>query len=180
MLQITIPPVEFWDESNEEFVYKEGATLKLEHSLVSISKWESTWHKPFLSKDQKTYEETIDYVRCMTITQNVDQSVYKRLTSDLLREIYDYINSSMTATSFSENKNDKRNRDIITSEVIYYWMVTLGIPFECERWHLNRLITLVRVCDVKSRPPKKMSRREIMSRNTALNAARRKQFNTKG
>lgn len=181
MLQITVPiSPEGWDEKNEVFVQAKIATLQLEHSLVSISKWESTWHKPFLSKSEKTHEETIDYIKCMTLTQNVKQEVYEHLTRDNIEEINKYIEDPKTATTFSGDKKSAPNREIITSELIYYWMIALNIPFECQKWHLNRLLTLIRVCNVKNTPGKKLSQRQIMSNNAALNAARRKKLNTKG
>ena len=184
MLRIVIPaPVtEDWDEVNEEFIYRPAGKeqiLHLEHSLVSLSKWESKWCKPFLSSE-KTDEEFLDYIKCMTISSKVSNDVYNRLTLENFREISDYINAPMTATTFSDDKTKKTNREIVTAELIYYWMVSLNIPFECEKWHIKRLLTLIRVCEIKNNPPKKRSRREIMSRNAALNAARRKQFNTKG
>lgn len=180
MLQITIPAVEQWDELNQEFVYTKERKLQLEHSLISVSKWESKWCKPFLSRTDKTFEETIDYVRCMTLTTNVDSDIYSCLTSDNIREIKDYIDSPMTATFFSNDKRGGNSREIVTSELIYYWMISQNIPFECQKWHLNRLLTLIRVCNVKNAPPKKMSAQEIMSRNAALNEERKKRFNTKG
>ena len=180
MLQITIPGMEFWDEKKEEFVYLDEKTLQLEHSLVSISKWESRWHKPFLLKAEKTTAEILDYIQCMTVTQNVKPDVYLRLSKDNIDEIKKYIEDSKTATTFSEDKTGRGSREVVTSELIYYWMIALNIPFECQKWHLNRLLTLIRVCNVKNAPPKKRSAREIMSRNAALNAARRKQYNTRG
>jgi hypothetical protein len=181
MLQITIPAGDMWDEEKEEFItLRSDQKLQLEHSLVSLSKWESKWCKPFLKKENKTTEETIDYVRCMTVTQNVDPKVYLFLTNKNYKEINDYVDSPMTATWFTEDKKGKPNREQITSELIYYWMIALNIPFECQKWHLNRLLTLIRVCNVKNQPPKKMSKRDIMSHNRALNAARRKRLNTKG
>jgi hypothetical protein len=180
MLQITIPAVELWDERKQEFVTTKEQTLQLEHSLVSISKWESKWCKPFLSKQEKTFEETLDYIKCMTITQNVNPEVYNYLTNKNIEEINNYINAPMTATYFSDDKIAKTSREQITAELIYYWMIALNIPFECQKWHLNRLLTLIKVCNIKNQPPKKRNRKEIMSRNTALNAARRKQLNTKG
>ena len=180
MLQITIPAVELWDERKQEFVITKEQTLQLEHSLVSISKWESKWCKPFLSKQEKTLEETLDYIKCMTITQNVDPEVYNYLTNENIEEINKYIEAPMTATYFSDDKTVKPSREQITAELIYYWMIALNIPFECQNWHLNRLLTLIKVCNIKNQPPKKRSRKEIMSRNAALNAARRKQLNTKG
>ena len=180
MLQITIPAVELFDENKNEFVTTKAQTLQLEHSLVSLHKWESKWCKPFLSKQDKSPEELLDYIKCMTITQNVDPNVYVFLTDDNLRQINSYIEAPMTATYFSEDKNAKKNREIVTAELIYYWMFALNIPFECRKWHLNQLLTLVKVCSIKNQPPKKRSKKDILSRNAALNAARRKQFNTTG
>lgn len=180
MLQITIPAVEQWDEEKMEFVSSKETTLKLEHSLVSISKWESKWQKPFYTKEERTMEEIIDYVRCMTINQNVSENVYRNLTRDNINEISAYIENPMTATTFSKDKGGKKNDEQITAEIIYYWMFSLQIPMECQKWHLNRLITQIRVCSIKNAPPKKMSKRDIMSRNAALNAARRQQMNTTG
>lgn len=180
MLEITIPATELYDEANQEFINVKEQTLRLEHSLVSLAKWESKWNKPFLSKTPKTVEETIDYIKCMTITQNVDPMVYSFISNENIIQINKYIDAPMTATTFTEDKNAKVNREQITAELIYYWMVALNIPFECQKWHLNRLLTLVRVCNIKNQPAKKMSKRDVMSRNAALNAARRKQLNSKG
>lgn len=180
MLCITIPPEEFWDEVKEEFVYSKSQTIQLEHSLVSISKWESKWGKAFLGKQKKTDEEILDYIRCMTITQNVNPEVYKRLSIQNFKDINAYIEAPMTATYFLDGGNSKGNGDTITSELIYYWMITFNIPVEFQKWHLNRLLSLIRVCAIKNNPPKKRSSREIMSRNSALNAARRKALNTRG
>ena len=180
MLQIVIPETELWDEEKQEFSIAKEQVLQLEHSLVSLSKWESKWCKVFLSKQEKTYEETIDYIKCMTLTQNVKPEVYSRLTKSNISEIEEYISAPMTATYFSKNQTGKANSEQVTSELIYYWMIALNIPFECQKWHLNRLLTLIRVCNIKNQPHKKMSKRDIMSRNAALNAARRKQLNTNG
>ena len=180
MLQITIPQTELWDESKQEFVSLKEQTLQLEHSLVSLSKWESKWNKSFLSSREKTYEETIDYIKCMTLTPNVNPEVYRGLTKSNVEQINKYIEAPMTATSFVEDKRGTGSRETITSELIYYWMIALNIPFECQKWHLNRLLTLIRVCEIKSQPPKKMSKREIMNRNSSLNSARKKQLNTRG
>lgn len=180
MLQLIIPSCELWDENKKLFVYTKEQTLMLEHSLVSLSKWESKWCKPFLSKEDKKFEETIDYARCMTLTQNVDPTIYQYLSDENVKQINHYIDSPMTATWFSEDKKKPNSREQITSELIYYWMIALNIPFECQKWHLNRLLTLIRVCNIKNQPPKKRSKREIMSRNAALNAARKRKLNTKG
>lgn len=181
MLRITVPiSPEGWDEVKGEFVEPKTQTLQLEHSLVSLSKWESKWCKPFLSSNEKTAEETLDYIKCMTLTQNVDPDVYNHLTAKNIEEINQYIYAPMTATTFSEDKRGKGSREVVTSELVYYWMIALNIPFECQKWHLNRLLTLIRVCNIKNTPPKKMSKRDIMSRNAALNEARRKRLNTTG
>lgn len=180
MLRITIPAVEQWDEAKQEFIYTKEQTLSLEHSLVSLSKWESKWCKAFLRKQEKTFEETLDYIKCMTLTQNVDPEVYNYLTNGNINEINEYIEAPMTATYFSDEKTSKISREQVTAELIYYWMIALNIPFECQKWHLNRLITLIKVCNIKNQPPKKRSKKDIMSRNAALNAARRKRLNTKG
>ena len=180
MLQITVPATEKWDENKLEFVYTKEQNLQLEHSLVSLSKWESKWCKPFYSKDNKTIEETIDYIRCMTITQNVKPEIYENLTNGNINDVLNYINAPMTATWFSGEQTGKQNREIITSELIYYWMITLNIPFECQKWHLNRLITLIKVCNIKNTPSKNLSMNENMSYRAALNKARKKQLNTRG
>ena len=180
MLQLKIDKTQLFNEATQEFLYVKEQTLTLEHSLVSIAKWESKWCKPFLTKDPKTTEETIDYIRCMTITQNVDPNVYFCITPDQIEMVGKYIDAPMTATKLPKDRSGKRNREQITNELIYYWMVANNIPSKYEKWHLNRLLTLIQVCNIKSQPPKKMSKRELMSRNAALNAQRRKQFNTKG
>ena len=185
MLYITIPEVqsENWDETNEEFIYNtvsKEQTICLEHSLISLSKWESKWNKPFISSE-KTDEEFLDYIKCMTISPNISDDLYDRLTTNNISDIINYINATMTATTFSKDQKKRGiNKEIVTSELIYYWMIELKIPVEFEKWHLNRLITLITVCNIKNTPPKKHSKRELMSRNAALNAARRKRFNTKG
>lgn len=182
MLQIAVPLTqEGWDEEKQEFVEPKFQMLQLEHSLVSISKWESKWCKAFLSKSEMTYEETLDYIKCMTLTKNVDPEVYNHITMSNIEEIKRYIAAPMTATYFSESKeNNRPSREVVTSELIYYWMITLDIPVKFETWHLNRLLTLVQVCNVKNQPAKKMSKSDLASRNRALNAARRQQLNSKG
>ena len=180
MLEITIPATDYWDERSQTFISTNEQSLCLEHSLDSISKWESKWCKPFLSTNMTT-EETLDYIRCMTLTRNVSPNVYIFIPDSVIKQVSEYINSPMTATWFSEDKNGKKpGREVITAELIYYWMIALNIPFECRKWHLNRLLTLIRVCNIKNEPPKKMGKRATMSRNAAINAARRQQFNTKG
>lgn len=180
MLHIKIPGRELYNEKTNEFFEVADQVLVLEHSLVSLSKWESKWCEPFLSKEIKNLEKTIDYVRCMTITQNVDPNIYNCISNDIILEINNYIDLPMTATTFSKTNNTKSNREIITSEIIYYWMVTFNIPFECQKWHLNRLLTLINVCNIKNQPIKKMSRKEIFEHNRALNSARRNRINSRG
>ena len=179
MLQLKVLECELYDEVKGEFRYVKEQTLQLEHSLVSLSKWESKWHKPFMSKKEMSTNETIDYIKCMTITQNVNPDIYRGLTSDNILEVKKYIDDSMTATTFS-NQTKTSSTEIVTSEIIYYWMVSLNIPFECQKWHLNRLFALINVCGLKNAPKKKMSRNEILSSNSSLNEARRRAMNTKG
>jgi hypothetical protein len=179
MLKLVIPDREMYDEIKSEFLTIKGCTIQVEHSLVSLSKWESKWNKPFISKEEKTYEENIDYIRCMTITQNVKDEIYLNLTNENIEEISNYIAASMTATIFHDNNSGTSN-EIITSEIIYYWMIEYNIPFECQKWHLNRLLTLIRVCSKKKEKPKKMSQAEIINRNRELNNKRRQQYNSKG
>lgn len=183
MLRITIPSGEYLDERTQEFVYLEGGSILLEHSLASISKWESKWKKPFLSKEQKTRAELIDYVRCMTLNSaEVDKKIYESFTQAHLNAIAKYIDDPMTATTFSERQGGRRGPkgEAVTAEIIYYWMVTLQIPFECQYWHLNKLLTLVRVCNLKNQPAKKQSKKDILSQNAKLNAERKKKLGTSG
>lgn len=181
MYKLTIPKGEWFDEQKQEFInIDHEVKLSLEHSLVSLSKWESKWKKPYLSLDEKTKEEKIDYVRCMTLTQNVDPMIYYCIPPIEFAKIDAYINDTMTATTFSDNKTKSGGKEVITSEIIYYWMTCYNIPFECQKWHLGRLMTLIRVCAVKNAPAKKMSQNEIYSRNKALNQARRAKMHSKG
>lgn len=180
MLRIVIPEQELWDEEKQEFISRPERVLELEHSLDSLSKWESKWCKPFLSRKEKTDEETLDYIKCMTLTQDVEPEVYDRFTVDNFRQINKYIEAPMTATTFSDDKRAKGAHEIVTAEIMFYWMIALNIPLECQYWHLNRLLALVKVCNIKNAPAKKHSKRELISRNAALNEARRKQLNTRG
>lgn len=181
MLTIYVPASELWDEQKQEFISIKSQELRLEHSLVSLSKWEAKWQKPFLAKGGLAPEEMLDYVRCMTLTQNVSPLVYAHLSAENIKQINQYIDSPQTATTF-HNLNQPRGGqgETITSELIYYWMVSLQIPFECEKWHLNRLLTLIKVCSVKNEPSKKMSQKAVRSQNASLNAARRKRLRSKG
>ena len=179
MLELIIPAYELFNEETQEFINEPERILKLEHSLVSISKWEAKWNKPFLSNKKKTFDEVVDYIKCMTINQGIPDSAYLCLTEEQYAEINRYIVAPMTATTIQEEQGEK-SREIITSEIIYYYMIACNIPMECQRWHLNRLMTLIKVCNIKNQPPKKRSMREVMQSNTALNAARKKKLNTKG
>ena len=179
MLRLTIPEQEVFNDDTQEFSFTKEVTLQLEHSLVSISKWEAKWHIPFLRREPMTREQTIDYIRCMTITQNVPKEAYEFLTNENIKTVMAYIDDSMTATTVKHRKKST-SRDVVTSELIYYWMVTLNIPSQYEKWHLNRLLTLIRICNVKNAPDKKMSRQEILERNRALNAARKAKARSKG
>lgn len=181
MLHIKVPAREFYDESIGEFVYVDEQTLVMEHSLISISKWEAKWKKPYLSNDQKTKEELFDYLKCMTVKPSkVDPMVYRALSKENLKDIYDYIQDPMTATTINEPKQSGR-KEVLTSEVIYYYMIAQNIPIELEKWHINRLITLIKVCAIKNNPnQKKMSRSAIAKQNRALNAARKAKYRTKG
>jgi hypothetical protein len=179
MLKIVVPGIEMFDEEKQEFITVDDVSLELEHSLVSLSKWESIHEKPFLGKDKST-EEVISYIKIMTLTPNVPDDVFEKLTDKNFTEIQEYLDAKMTATWFSESPGAPQSRDVITAELIYYWMIIFQIPFECENWHLNRLFTLIRVCNIKQAKPKKMSRAEIAARNRELNARRRAELGTKG
>lgn len=190
MLPIIIPAreeSELWDQKNETFIYippVKEQKLILEHSLLSISKWEEKWHKAFLGKREKTKEEELDYIRCMTLTQNVDPSVYKYIPNDVIEKIQEYINDPHTSIVFNnfDTVDNQGPKDTLTSEVIYYYMIQLNIPFSpCEKWHLNKLLALIRVCNMKqNNSSKKMSRAELAQRNAQINAIQRRKLNTKG
>jgi len=181
LLRIVVPPREFFNEQTNEFVYlKKPTTLTLEHSLVSISKWEQKWHKSFLSTKEKTNEEAIDYIRCMTLTQNVPLIVYNCLTTDNVNAIKDYINDPATATTIRESAS-RGSRKIITSEQIYSWMFALQIPMECQKWHVNRLLMLIKVCEIQQNPKKtKMKMNQMLDERRALNEQRKARLHSKG
>lgn len=179
MLTITVPGVELFDETRQEFKTSEDFTLHLEHSLVSLSKWESTFEKPFLGKEPKTTVETVDYIKCMTITSDVPAEVYVRLSSENYAAVNNYVNAKMTATWFSED-NRPSSREVITSELIYFWMTALQIPFECETWHLNRLFTLIKVANLKNQTGKKMSKSQVLRQQAEMNERRRAELGTRG
>lgn len=183
-LKITIPGGEDYDPIQNLFYTTKETTIVLEHSLVSISKWEQKWKVPFLNNKQMTKEQLEDYVKCMTITQNVDPLVYLALTQDNYNDISKYMEDPMTATVINEKNIPRggpgRGGRTITNELIYYWMAALQIPFTCEKWHINRLMTLIRVASIEQQPPKQMSKRDIMAQNKSLNAARRAKMHSRG
>jgi hypothetical protein len=179
VLKILVPAVELYDDAAQEFV-TQGDELELEHSLVAVSKWESEFEKPFLGKTEKSTEEVIAYIKAMTLTPNVPEEVYLRLTQANLEVINAYIDKKMTATWFSDAPGSPPSREVITAELIYYWMTVFQIDWEAQHWHLNRLFTLIRVCNIKQAKPKKMSRSEVAERNRQLNEQRRAQLNSKG
>ena len=187
MLQITIsekPEQEYYDESHQMFIHRKGHkafTLQLEHSLISLSKWESKWKEPFMSsKTSITVEKLIDYIRCMTIGGNIDPDAYNYISAEELQKIQDYISDSHTATTISNRHNKQGRNETITSELIYYWMIECQIPHEFEKWHLNRLLTLIKICSIKQGPEQKMSRQSIYAQNRALNNARRARMHSRG
>lgn len=180
MLIITVGGTESYDEVVGQFVTVGGTVLRLEHSLVSLSKWESEFERPFLDEKEKSEDEIKAYVRAMNLSPEVSEEALSQLSVENLEEIYKYINAKMTATWFNDDPTVPKNQEIVTAEVIYYWMTALSIPFECQYWHLNRLLTLVRVCNTKQQPPKKMSRAEVAVRQRELNEQRRARFNTTG
>lgn len=180
MLKLTIPGTEYYNEETETFETVGDIELELEHSLFSLSKWESKFKKPFLTSEKKTIDEIIYYIEVMIISPNNPLDIFLRLSQEDIGKINEYIESTESATTFGSMPERKGRGEIITSELIYYWMVAFQIPFECEYWHLNRLFALVRICNIKNSKPKRMSRSEIAHRNHELNAARRAQYNTSG
>lgn len=179
MLPITIPYQRLWDEKKEEFVYIKETKLQLEHSLISLSKWESKWCKPFFSKRPKTDEETLDYIKCMTLTQNVDPEVYKYIPDKVLDEVLEYIEAPMSALRFLDDKSST-GKELITYEVIYNWMFQHNVPFECRKWHLNQLLSLLRYCNSKNTKQKPRSQAEIWKDFAEINKRNREKYNSKG
>lgn len=180
-LEIKIKENELWDENREEFVQVRGQTIHIEHSLYAIAKWESQTKKPFLSEENLHGELLLEYIRCMTLEEGVDRDSYKGISRYDIERVRQYMNDSMTATWFKQDPaKSKRPGKVITAEIIYYYMVELGIPFECEHWHFNRLMTLITVCIEKQQPPKKMAKKDVLSQYANLNAARRARLKSKG
>jgi hypothetical protein len=180
MLRLEVNLEELFDSGSKEFSYR-TFVLELEHSLVSLSKWESKFERAFLGKQEKTDEETLWYIRAMVITPEVPEEVFEKMTQEHYSAINTHINAKMTATVIRELPGPKTQQEVITAELIYYWMVAMTIPFDpCQDWHLNRLLTLIRVCNVKSQPPRKMSHREVAKQQRELNAQRRQALGTRG
>jgi hypothetical protein len=181
MLTIKVGATEVFDEGTDTFRFEGGVELQLEHSLVSLSKWESEFEKPFLGDSEKTADEALAYIRCMVVGENPPGDFLEELSSENMNEINAYINKKMTATWFSDaTPQTKRNTETVTAELIYYWMSVFQIEWEAQYWHLNRLFTLIRIANVKQDKPKKMTRAEIAQRQRELNAKRRAEWGTKG
>lgn len=179
MLHLTIPLKQGFNEETNEFVILDGFEMEMEHSLVSLSKWESFYKKPFLGKESKTTEESLFYAQCMTLTPNLPPEIFQKFTDAEIEKINVYIKDPHSATTFGA-RNSRPSSETITSELIYYWMVAYNIPPEYQHWHLNRLLTLIRICNIKNRPAKKMTKSELAARNRELNAQRRAQYGTRG
>lgn len=183
MLTITIPQQELFNDETNRFIYTQETKITLEHSLVSLSKWEQKWEKPFLGKEARTTEETLDYIRCMTLSEEIPPEVYAYIPDPVIDEVGAYINRKMTATWFNDNPNAPKGNsgEVVTAEIIYYWLVALQIDFQVQDWHLNRLLTLIRVVNIKNDPKKKMMpKKEAAQLQRDLNAERKAKFNTKG
>lgn len=182
MLSLLISGRELWNEKTEEFIpATKDQIITCEHSLVSLAKWECKWNKSFISCKNRTRAETVDYIRCMTLTQNVDPDVYLRISNKNITDVNKYIALPMTAATFTERQKNRSSGKMITAETIYHSMIINGIPFECQKWHLNRLLALIRYCNIENDPKKKkMSPREVLRSNAEINAARKQAWNTTG
>lgn len=180
MLHLVIAGDELFDQETETFHSVNGGELDFEHSLISLSKWEAEFQKPFLDSKQKTVEELMSYIKAMVVTPNYDPALLDKLSVDDLKKINAYIESTQSATTFSDMQSGAGRGETVTSELIYYWMVAFNIPFSCETWHLNRLFALIRICNIKQSKPKKLSRNQIAQRNRELNAQRKAQLGTTG
>lgn len=180
MLKIIVGSTEEYNEELNEFSTSGGIEIELEHSLVSLSKWEEEYEIPFLSNEAKTTEQVIKYIEHMTLTPEIAPEVYQKLSNSNLEDISKYIDAKRSATWFRDPPGAPPSREVITSELIYQWMIALEIPFECQYWHLNRLFTLIKICNIKQSKPEQMSRAELNARNRELNAQRRAQLGTKG
>ena len=176
MLQIELKTREFYDEINNRFFTIKGRKLTLEHSLISISKWESKHKKYFFSREPKTIEESVSYIKCMTVTPNVQQEVYYLVTDEVLEKVNDYINDPMTASKIKLT-GGRHNGEQVSSELIYYWMIEFGIPFKCEKWHFGRLWALISICSKKSKPKKKIGKQKVLSDMVSMNEKRLRRMN---
>lgn len=180
MIRIVIEGIEVFNDEDQTFDTIDGAVLDLEHSLISLSKWESKHQKPFLSSGERTREEVFDYLKAMIVTPNVDPDVLNHCSPEDLESIQKYIDSTQSATTFGTMPERRGPGEVITSELIYYWMVAYSIPSEYQYWHLNRLFALIRICNIKNSKPTKVSRTEIAKRNREINEQRKAQYNTSG
>lgn len=180
MLKIIVPSMDLFNEEDNTFTTVPETIIELEHSLLAMSKWESKFQVPFLGSSPKTNQEMLEYVRLMIVTPNYPENILSRLTSENYDSIKEYIESSQSATTFSNRSKAKGKPEIITSELIYYWMVAFTIPFECESWNLNRLFALIRICDIKNSKPKPMTQRELAERNRSINEQRKAKLGTRG
>jgi len=181
-LILHIEPFEGFDSDRNEFVNVKETTLQLEHSLISLKKWEQKYHIPFLDDDNnKTSEQWIYYIECMNMTQNVDPNVFRYMSVENIKKVTEYIKDPMTATWFTDTKEqgNKKKKEVITAEIIYYWMIELNVPIQFEKWHLNQLLTLIRVINVKH-DNTKMGKKEQAMQRSSLNAQRRAKMHSRG
>ena len=188
MKKVDIPSGLLFNDADQTFIETQAVTLELEHSLAAISKWECKWHTPFFGEQKKTNDQVIDYIKCMTLNEDVDPNVYLVLPQTVIQEIGEYLENPMTSIKWPDKPMNngktrtygKPSKETITSELIYYWMFTQNIPLECENWHINKLLSVIRMCSTKNTPPKKTNPNAILARNASLNAARRKALGTTG
>jgi hypothetical protein len=180
MLTITVLGEEHWDQENEKFVYPDSFKLELEHSLVSLSKWESKWEVPFLGEKPKTTEMVLDYIECMILTPDPPADWISKLSKENIEEITAYFDSKQSATWFNDHHPEPKTGETITSELVYYWLDICDIDWQAQYWHLNRLLTLVKIHTVKQAKPKPMSRSEMLRRRRALNKQRLKEMEEGG
>lgn len=180
MLTLIVPGTEVYNEETSEFGSEGDVVLELEHSLASLSKWESNYERPFLADDEKSEGEILGYIKAMVLTPNVAAETYENLTRENFEEINKYIEAKQTATTIYEPPGTSSSRETITAELIYYWMTVFHIPFECENWNLNRLFMLIRICSIKQSPPKKESATTRAARQREMNERRRQSMNSTG
>lgn len=187
MIEITIPKGQIVDdETGNVYRAEKDWTLVLEHSLISVQKWEAKWHVAFLNRGTRTFEQTIDYLRCMTLTPNVPEEIYYCIPEKEMKKVLDYVDDPMTATRVNDDSESQRGfgrkigREVVTAEVIYYWMISLNIPAEYKKWHLNQLLTLIRVINAKNQPKKKRRMKDVLEEYRAINEANKARFHTEG